>query len=227
VDSAWNVRVTPIARAGDAVTFRIQWTRARDNGRPSSLGADTTLTMNPNQWMTLDVMHQADPTLAPSCGLRSLTLKVGVEPDPAPDQDRRLLGVDLWLVERLADGKERSQSLSLRGLYRQAMPFYFDSITEGAKALDIFGKVEVIGFAGNARVRLTTQTRACDMTLAMPRALRSGRPGYYVGAATGTLDVSFGETVSVAFPSIERPCADGPAFADRHLSYRLRVRQLR
>ena len=50
-----------------------------------------------------------------------------------------MIAVDLWLVERLPDGTERSQPLSLRGLYNQPIPFYFDTLTEGTKTLDVFG----------------------------------------------------------------------------------------
>ena len=140
--SAWTVQVTPTGRAGDAVTFRMQWMRSRDNGKPSSVSDDMQLTLGPGQSLSLDVMPQTSNASAPST-VCTMYLSVGVEHLPEPDRDRRLLAVDLWLVDRLRDGTERSQPLSLRGLYNQPIPFYFDTLTEGAKTLDVFGDLLV------------------------------------------------------------------------------------
>ena len=59
VDSAWTVQVTPTGRAGEAVTFRLQWMRSRDNGKPSTVGDDMELTLRPGQSLSLDVMPQS------------------------------------------------------------------------------------------------------------------------------------------------------------------------
>ena len=135
VDSAWTVRVTPTGRVGDAVTFRLQWVRSRDNGKPSTVSDDTTLTLRPGQSLSLDVMPQGDEASAPpsSCVVKALALGVAVERLPEPGQDRRLVSVDLWLVEQLPDGKERSQPLSLRGLYYRPIPFYFDTLAKAQR----------------------------------------------------------------------------------------------
>ena len=55
--------------------------------------------------------------------------------------DRRLVGFDVWLVEKLANGKEESQLQSVRGLPDHDVPFYFTSITDGANRYDFSGKV--------------------------------------------------------------------------------------
>ena len=128
VRSAWTIQATPIRQTGEAVTVRVQWTRSRDNGRPSTVGGDTQLTLRPGQWLALDVMPQADEAAA-AC--LSMSLGVGIVHWPEPDRDRRLLAVDLWLVERLPDGKERSQPLALRGLYNQAHPLQLRDAQRG------------------------------------------------------------------------------------------------
>ena len=138
VDSAWIVQITPIRVAGEAVTFRVQWTRSRATGKPSTVGDDIELTLRPGQALALGLMPQSDQAAG---AFLSLSLGVGVVYWPEPDVDRRLLAVDL--VEPLQDGKERSQPLSLPGLYNQAIPFHFETITAGPKTLDVFGDLQV------------------------------------------------------------------------------------
>ena len=148
VESAWTVQTTPTRLAGEAATFRVQWTRTRDNGKPSTVGDDTELTLRPGQALTLDLMPQSDDA---SGACVSLSLSVGVVYWPEPDADRRLLGVDLWLVERLPDGKERSQPQSLRGLYNHPIPFHFDTVSTGTKTLDVFGNLPDLAGDGDDR----------------------------------------------------------------------------
>ena len=68
-----------------------------------------------------------------------------------------LVAVDLWLVERLPDGKERSQPLSLRGLYNQPIPFYFDTLTAGTKTLDVFGDLQISPESETTEIKITTE----------------------------------------------------------------------
>ena len=222
VYSAWATHVTPTARQGEAVTFRVAWERSRDNGKPSSVSDDTEVTLRPGQSMVLDVMPQtaekSEPP--PGCVVRSMVLTAAVERDPVPDQDRRLLAVDLWLVERLADGKERSQALELRGLYNSPIPFYFETVTEGGKSVDVFGDLQVSPGTPASEMKITTKSRVTP-------SLRPAYAGYYVGSTTGTLQVKPDEVVSVALPEVGHPQGDAGAFAARALSYRIRVRQLR
>lgn len=222
VYSAWATHVTPTARSGDAVTFRVAWERKRDNGKPSSAGDNSEVTLRPGQSMVLDVMPQAPEKSEPppGCVVRSMVLTAAVERDPVPDQDRRLLAVDLWLVERLPDGKERSQPLSLRGLYYQPIPFYFDTVSEGEKSVDVFGDLQVVPGAAGSEIKITTKSRITP-------SLRPRFAGYYVGATTGTLQVKPDEVVSIPLPALGHPTGDAGAFAARALAYRVRVRQLR
>jgi Sigma-70 region 2 len=126
--------------------------------------------------------------------------------------------VFLWLVQRLADGKERTQALSLRGLYYQPIPFYFDTVTEGAKAADLFGDLQISPGERTNEIKITTRSRVTPSPV--PH-------GYYVGSSTGTLQVVPGEVVSVPLPAVSQPRADAGAFTAGTLSFRIRVRQIR
>lgn len=228
VESAWTVQTTPVRLAGEAATFRIQWTRNRDNGKPSTAGDDRELTLRPGQAFTLDLMPQSDQA---SGACVSLTLSVGVVHWPEPDEDRRLLAVDLWLVERLPDGKERSQPLALRGLYNQPIPFHFDTLRGSTKTLDVFGDLQISPGTDTTAIKFTTRSRVIDIE---PPPRPSGFPAgvpwppLYVGSTTATtVEIAPGEVVSVPFPPVGRRGADDDAFPSRALSFRIRVRQIR
>ena len=228
VESAWTVRTTPIRLSGEAATFRIQWARSRDNGKPSTVGDDIELTLRPGQALALDLMPQSDEA---SGACLSLSLGVGVVYWPEPDQDRRLLAVDLWLVERLPDGRERSQPLSLRGLYNQPIPFHFETLSAGTKTLDLFGELQISPGTNTLGLKFTTRSRVID-TEPPPRptgypAGAPWPPPFYVGSTNAPLTVAPGEVVSVPLPPVGRGGADAEAFAARALSFRIRVRQIR
>ena len=222
VYSAWTVQVTPTGRVGEAVTFRLQWMRSRDNGKPSTVRDDMELTLRPGQSRSLDIMPQSADASVPPSTCEALTLGVGVVYWPEPDQDRRLVAVDLWLVERLPDGKERSQPLSLRGLYNQPIPFYFDTLTESTKTLDVFGDLQISPGGRTTEIKITTRSRVVYLKPVFPNP-----PGYYVGSTTATLQLVPDEVVSVLLPPVGNVRYDAAAFAARALSFRIRVRQIR
>jgi hypothetical protein len=233
VYSAWAVQVTPTRRAGEAVTFRLQWKRTRDNGKPSTIGDDTELTLRPGQSLSLDLMPQLPEAPPRSCVMmKALSLAVAVEHHPRPDQDRRLLAVDLWLVERLPNGKEHSQPLSLRGRYNQPIPFYFDTLTASAKTLDVFGDLHISSGERTTEIKITTRSRVIDLKpVTRPPRYPVGAPWpppYYVGSTTATVRLAPEEVVSVSLPPVGNPYTDdAAAFAARALSFRIRVRQIR
>jgi hypothetical protein len=142
-------------------------------------------------------------------------LRVSVVRYPDPDYDRRLIALDLWLVEKPEDGAEKSQPLSLRGLYHRPIPFYFDSISQGTLALDIFGEVTASPGDGTSEVKIVTRSRIFDP------AQPPGRP--FPRETTATLKITPNEVVSVRLPQV----AGSSAFASRALSLRIRVRQIR
>jgi hypothetical protein len=234
VYSAWAVQVTPTRRVGEAVTFRLQWKRTRDNGKPSTIGDDTELTLRPGQSLSLDLMPQSPEAPSRSCRevMKALSLSVALKHHPEPNQDRRLIAVDLWLVERLPNGKERSQPFSLRGRYDQPIPFYFDTLTASTKTLDVFGDLQVSPGERTTEINITTRSRVVDLKPApRPPTYPTGSPWpppYYLGATTAALRLVPGEVVSVSLPPVGNPYTDDAAtFAARALSFRIRVRQIR
>ena len=209
----WAVEITPVRVADGAVTFRLSWARTREEGKASAQPRhDLELTLRPGESIPLDSVRRLCATQPKMVGA-SLRVAVGRFPDP--DYDRRLLGVDLWLVEKLEDGTERSQPLSLRGLYHQPIPFYFESMTQGATALDLFGDVTIAPGDRTSEVKLVTRSRVSDPSQPPERSWPRG--------TTATIRISPNEVVSVQLPKVTDPAA----FASRALSLRIRVRQLR
>ena len=145
--------------------------------------------------------------------------------------DDLVMGYGAARVERLPDGKERSQPLSLRGLYNQAIPFHFGTLSAGTKMLDVFGDLQIS--PGDAMgIKITTRSRVIDSApYPQPRPRdypeEEPWPPLYVGSTNATLKIDPGEVVSVPLPPVGRGGADAEAFAARALSFRLRVRQIR
>ena len=129
------------------------------------------------------------------------------------------MGADLWLIERLPAGAERTQSLSVRGLPHREIPFYFDSIREEALALEILGSVVARPETDAVAVELETRSR-------WGPAVFDWRKDDYVQKRRieSRLRMKPGETVEVALPQLESSA--GP-FAARKYALRIRVRQLR
>ena len=212
-DLGWAVEITPVRVVGDAVTFHLVWARTRDEGRASTQPkGDMELTLRPGESMPLDSVNRSCLSRPESVGA---SLRVTVVRYPDPDYDRRLIALDLWLVEKLADGTERSQPLSLRGLYHRPIPFYFDSITEAAMVLDIFGEVTAAPGDRASDVKIITRSRIFD-----PKQ-PPGRP--FPRETTATIKITKDEVVSVQLPQVEA----SSAFSSRSLSLRVRIRQLR
>jgi hypothetical protein len=212
-DLGWAVDITPVRVVNDAVTFRLSWARTREEGKASTQPrSDMELTLRPGESIPLDSVHRPCPSQPRTIGA---SLRVTVVRYPDPDYDRRLIALDLWLVEKLEDGTERSQPLSLRGLYHRPILFYFDSITQGAMALDIFGEVTAASGDRTSDVKIMTRSRIFDPN--QP----PGRP--FPRETTATIRIAPNEVVSVQLPQV----ADASAFASRALSLRIRVRQLR
>jgi hypothetical protein len=212
-DLGWAVEITPVRVVNDAVTFHLTWARTRDEGKASTLPkSDMELTLRPGESIPLDSVHRSCPSHPRAIGA---SLRVTVVRYPDPDYDRRLIGLDLWLVEKLADGTERSQPLSLRGLYNRPIPFYFDSMIEGAMALDIFGELTAAPGDRTSEVKIMTRSRIFD-----PKQ-PPGRP--FPRETTATVRITPNEVVSVQLPQV----TDSSAFSSRSLSVRVRMRQLR
>jgi hypothetical protein len=212
-DLGWAVEITPLRVVNDAVTFRLVWARTRDDGKASTQPRnDLELTLRGGESIPLDSVFHPCPGRPQTVGA---SLRASVVQYPDPDYDRRLLALDVWLVEKLPDGTERSQSLSLRGLYHRPIPFFFDSIAEGPLALDIFGEVTAAPGDRATEVKIVTRSRVFDP------GKPPGRP--FPRETTATIKIAANEVVSVQLPQV----AESSAFASRGLSLRIRVRQIR
>jgi hypothetical protein len=225
----WRIAVTPTRVMNDMVTFRYQWVRARDNGNEStSPGGNGEFTLARGAVVTLDsvpVTRAAGTAYA--CGLRSALLRVSVDVWPSQQDERRLVHTDLWLVDRAADGTERSQALAVRGLVNQPTPFYFDTIVDDGVALDLFG--QLVARPDGNRLTLTVETRS--------RVVQNGRVSAVVPArvdnrdlfaprqVTITLQLLSNEVGAIQLPRLSEN--DGGAFSDRTFSIRIRSRQIR
>lgn len=225
--SGWSVSVTPLKVENDAVTFRLQWVRARFENRDSTgPGAALTLTMKPGESMPIDIVPLSPTVTMPyeTCGVRATALRVGVNAYPIPQNDRRLVSTELWLVERLPGGQERSQALTVRGLFNRATPFYFDSITDGGVTLDFHGEFTVSPSDSQIVLNLTTRSRAVQGE-SISIGLREGPMRGRARQVDSTVRLASGEVVAIELPRLSEN--DGGAFANHSFSIRVRSRQIR
>ena len=212
----WRVELTPMRVVNHAVTFRLRWVRSVDNRSgltPASENVEVTL--RPGESRPLDsvpvvqsgvTVHDGRP-----CETKAVSLRVVAD---FPTFDRRLIGVDVWLVERLSNGKEESQFQSLRGLPHRPISFYFDSVSNGTKRLDIFGKLMADPQQGSMEIALET----------VGAEAHPGQHGYQSARwFRSTLRMKPDEIVEVALPSGETTVA----FGNRVFSIRIRTKQIR
>lgn len=215
--AGWRVEITPKAVAADhSVTFRLKWVRAIDRGDGMTLvGEDLELTLKPGESRPLDSV--AVPTGGKTvdgrpCDIKTTSLRATVE---FPSYDRRLIGADVWLVERLPNGKEESQLQTVRGLPHRNVPFYFDSISDGPNRYDVFGSLVAELGQGGIKINVEAARARPD----------PGQTGYQAARwFRSTIQVKPGETVEVALTPREK---DTSEFANRVLSLRIRARQIR
>ena len=129
------------------------------------------------------------------------------------------MGADLWLIERLPDGAERTQSLTVRGLPHHEIPFYFDAIRGNSQSLEIFGSVTVRPEADGSAIELTTNCRWGTSSFDW-----RNDPNVQIRQTDSELRVKPGETLEVAL----RPLDDSVApFTARRYAIRIRAHQLR
>jgi hypothetical protein len=230
--AGWRVQIVPVrVRDDGAATFRLKWTRALDaSGERRPAHGDVELTMRPGESRPIDaVVIPPDKQTGRRCTVwdnrgtkaeySSVALRVSVQYLPWPLQERRLMSVDLWLIERLPGGAERTQSLTVRGLPHHEIPFYFDAIREGPQSLEIFGSVAVRPEGDTTAVALATNYRWG------PAAFDWRKDAdVQVRETDAALRVRPGETVEVAL----RPLNDSvEPFTARQYAIRIRAHQLR
>jgi hypothetical protein len=214
--SGWQVEVTPTAVEGDAVTLRVAWVRGIDNRQPSQEHkGEMVATLRPGDSLPLDLVRLRADDSPSTCDVPAATLAVEVEYNPDRESDRRLLVTDLWLVERLANGTERSQQVSLRGQFNRPQPFYFEDLTDGSINLDISGDLTVRPRNGYVEVELSTLRRLSF------RNMLAERPGIVKSLARLKPD----DVAAIELPPVGDKTEK--AFRDRAITLRVRTRQVR
>ena len=229
--TGWRVHITPLGMNDGAVKFRLQWIRALDTGKEmSAKSEDVELTLRPGESRSLDsVSVPPDKNTGRPCPiwdnrgkqieLSRVGLRVSVEYTPHESLERRLVGVDLWLIERVTGGAERTQSMSVRGLPHREIPFYFDAIIEKELSLEVLGHVAASPEGAAIAVQLQTRSHWGPSVFDWRAGKRAATR--YVDSH---LQLKPGETVEVALPQLEGSA--GP-FAARRYAIRIRARQLR
>ena len=219
----WHVWVTPVATSGDAVTFRILWERSPNgNADPWNPGTEQTLTLKPGRTIPLDVIS-APPRASAERTCGSARLQVQVRPWLNPEEDRRLVSTDLTLVQRVADGTERTYPLTVRALYGDDSRFHFDTIDDGGVQLEFQGLLTVQPDAGRVTVNMTTRSRVVEggvvSHILRDGAMMRGRE------VTSTLRLAPDETVTVDLPRLGENGSG--AFANQTFFLQVRSRQIR
>lgn len=219
----WRVEITPRRVADAAVTFRLRWVRGLDNSKEyTSANEDVEVTLRPGEQRLIDRVPVRSGGLrfdGGACLTSDAFLRVSVDRYPSEEFERRLVAADLWLVERLPSGGERSQPLSVRGLPGRPIPFFFDSIADGDVSLELFG--QVIARPAQSALDVTLQARS-----RWGRTAFDWRQGgeWAPQWLEGVIQVKPGEIVELALPKLgER----GGPFANRVFSIRIRARQMR
>jgi hypothetical protein len=214
--SGWRVEVTPMKVVDEAVTFRLRWVRALDTGSAvAPAGEDLELTLRPGESRPLDSV--AVPAAARTfndkpCSIKSASLRVSVDFDTL---DRRLMVAEVWLVERLANGKEASQLQTVRSIPHQAVHFYFDSVTDGPNRFDLFGRLILDPKPGGVGIDVEAARAKAD----------PGQDGYQAARwFRSKVELKPGETIEVA---LTRAGLDEKELIGRTFALRIRARQIR
>ena len=213
----WRVEVTPLKVVKHAVTFRLRWVRALDKGDGlSPASEDVEVTLQPGESRPIDTVPVAQSRATTldgrPCTTKAASLRVSAD---FPDLDRHLIGANVWLVERLPNGKEQSQLQSLRGLPNRPIPFYFDGVGDGTKRLDIFGKLVADPAQDGMEISLQTIRAGAD----------PGQDGYQSAQwFRSTVHMKPNEIVDVALP---KPDEKTGAFAGRVFSIRIQAKPIR
>jgi hypothetical protein len=219
--TGWRVEISSIQVANGTVTYRVRWLRELDTKGFRQKSEELELTMRPGesrQLDSVDIAPGAETLNGRPCDLSAASLRVSVDYYPHPQFERRLMAADLWLIERLPNGSERTQSQAVRGLPHREMPFFFDAVADGDRALEVLGQVIARPYGSTIAVQLSTRPRLGPATFDW----RDGKSD--MRFVDSRLDLKPGETVEVALPQLESSA--GP-FAARKYAIRIRVRQLR
>jgi hypothetical protein len=214
--AGWRVEITPTKIADHVVTFRLRWTRALDTtAKGVQPSEDIELTLKPGESRPIDTVPMPPAATASdkkACAAKAASLRVSVD---FPEIDNRLFGADIWLVERLADGTERSQQQAVRGIPHQPIPFYFDRIGD----VDLFGHITI-------EPESTGSMFALEVVRAQTNVPPPVDPRGYQAAHwdRSNAHVRPDEVIEVPLPQLEERF--GP-YAKRSFALRIKARQIR
>jgi hypothetical protein len=220
--AGWRVEITPLKIVNHAVTFRLRWVRALDRHGTGFTppGEDIEVTLKPGESRPIDrvpvVQAGAMTQDGRPCATKAVSLRVTADFE---ELDRHLIGANVWLVERLPNGKEQSQLQSLRGLPNRPIPFYFDGVPDEAGRFDIFGKLVADPEQGDIEFTVETIRARAD----------PDQHGYQSARwFKSTVRVKPNETVDVALPPpVVASGEKAGAFAKRVFSIRIQAKQIR
>lgn len=219
----WSLEFAPTRVQGDAVTFHVRWTRV-DAGKTAP-SVDAELTLRPGESLPLDSMPLTPAAAAtPSCRLTAMTLRMSVDYWPTPEHEARLLATDLWLVEKAADGTERTQQVTVRGLPNQSLPFYFSPLTDNGVALDIYGDLRGAPSQDGVEVSIVIRSRIVEGGQSST-ILRNGNMMTSRSIEPKPFRVKPEEVLSIELPRLSEN--QSGAFASKTLSLRVRLKQVR
>jgi hypothetical protein len=225
--NVWRIEFTPIRVQDRAVTFRVDWKRSMSGGKEQQMPVTTAeLTLRPGESAPIDMAPVVPPAVKPSgsmCGARSVAIRASVDNYPDAEQDRRVIASDVWLIEKMADGTERSQQAAVRERPHQPATFFFDTVSDGGVSLDFFGELRAAPRTDGIAIHLEARSRLVqggESSL----VLRLGRM-MTAREVKADLTVKPGEVVDVALPRLSEN--ESGAFANRSYSIRIRSRQLR
>jgi hypothetical protein len=226
----WTAEITPLRLDGEAVTFRLKWTRYAAAGAPGRVGGDLDVTLRPGDSMPLDILPTPrNPATCPA-GLGNVAIMLSVSIDRQPDDDRehRLMATDLWLIEKMPDGRERTQPLSVRSLPHRSTSFFFDSVTDDGAVLDFYGDLVASPGGDGVAIALTTRSRliqAGQVNVSLRAGQINGNSVFGSRQVKTGLMLRDGAVASVELPRLSEN--DGGAFANHTFSIRVRTRQVR
>ena len=172
------------------------------------------MTLKPGESRLIDSVPVIQPSTrgAPPCRIKSAGLRVSAD---FYSLDRRLIDADVWLVEKLANGKEDSQLQSVRGTPHRAIPFYIDSIAAGNNRVDVYGHLVVYLEHGEILVNVEVVRGRPD----------PGRRGYQaLSWYRSSFRVKPSEIVEMALPPRD---TDSSFLGNRTFALRIRPRQAR
>ncbi len=218
----WSVTVTPKAITTDHVVLDVSWVRER-NHKPEAQGASVVL-IRPGDTVPLDVADTPEASQVSGCRMTSAELTLELDPVSfgkiSPGRGS-VVSTDLWLVRRLADGKEDTQQINVRGALNEEVPFYFDDVKSGEMVTSVLGKIRAREREGGAIALEFEAARLVRMgNTPVGRGFTSLPPG------AGPLVFETAQDVL----SVQFPRSTDPKWMDlgsEGLSIRIRTRRIR